>query len=231
MNKNFELIRNYSLFIDLSDEECKGLVQHSQLANFNKTSFIEEPHTISKNVYIVKKGLIKGGIFSDEGHELNSLRFTDNDIFGFFSLFDDNASDFFYQAIETSTVITIKSSYFSLLMKKNGEFGYKIFQLVGKTLALSVRKRVENVFYNNKNQIILFLFHLTNQQGKKIGKEILVKHKMTNQDMANFIGCSRQSVSQVINELKKEGIIYSSDRKSFLVRDLEQLKNKVKDSK
>ena len=72
-----------------------------------------------------------------------------------------------------------------------------------------------------------YLVQLVNIEGKKIGKEIFVKHKMTNQDMANFIGCTRQSVSKVLNELKKENIIYSGERSSFWVKDFNLLEDKI----
>ncbi|MCB0680661.1 MAG: winged helix-turn-helix domain-containing protein, partial [Saprospiraceae bacterium] len=60
------------------------------------------------------------------------------------------------------------------------------------------------------------------QRGRKVGFETLLKHCLTQQDIANITGTSRQTVTSVLNELKKENLIYFN-RRSILIRDLGRL--------
>ncbi|MEO1713645.1 MAG: helix-turn-helix domain-containing protein [Bacteroidota bacterium] len=51
---------------------------------------------------------------------------------------------------------------------------------------------------------------------------MLVKHCLTQQDIANITGTSRQTVTSVLNDLKKENLIYFN-RRSILIRDMAKL--------
>jgi CRP-like cAMP-binding protein len=51
---------------------------------------------------------------------------------------------------------------------------------------------------------------------------MLVKHSLTQQDIANFTGTSRQTVTYVLNDLKRQNQIYFK-RKSILIRDIASL--------
>ena len=71
-------------------------------------------------------------------------------------------------------------------------------------------------------RIIDFLKDNARNQGKQIGYEMLLKHSLTQQDIANFTGTSRQTVTSVLNDLKKSNLIYFK-RKSILIRDMAAL--------
>ena len=62
----------------------------------------------------------------------------------------------------------------------------------------------------------------TQQRGLKVGYETLVKHSPTHQDIANITCTSRQTVTLVLNDLKKSDLIYFN-RGKILVRDLARL--------
>ena len=52
---------------------------------------------------------------------------------------------------------------------------------------------------------------------------MLLKHSLTHQDIANITCTSRQTVTLVLNDLRKENLIYFN-RGRILVRDMENLK-------
>jgi CRP-like cAMP-binding protein len=51
---------------------------------------------------------------------------------------------------------------------------------------------------------------------------MLLKHQLTHQDIANITCTSRQTVTLVLNELKKSDLIYFN-RGKILVRDMASL--------
>ncbi len=79
------------------------------------------------------------------------------------------------------------------------------------------------VFDDARTRIIGFLHEQAAKNGMKFADETLIRHGFTHQDMANITGTSRQLVTIVLNELKKENLI-NFDRSSILIRDLDQLK-------
>ena len=78
------------------------------------------------------------------------------------------------------------------------------------------------IFKDARQRIIDFLKDTALQQGRKVGFEMTFKHCLTQQDIANITGTSRQTVTSVLNELRKENLIYFN-RRNFLIRNFEAL--------
>ena len=86
-----------------------------------------------------------------------------------------------------------------------------------------VEDRLESlIFKDARTRIIDFIKDSASKRGRQVGFETLIKHSLTQQDIANLTGTSRQTVTSVLNELKKLNLIYFT-RKSILVRDLAKL--------
>jgi CRP/FNR family cyclic AMP-dependent transcriptional regulator len=73
-----------------------------------------------------------------------------------------------------------------------------------------------------RERIIQFLKINAQSFGQAVGFEVLLKHDFTQQDIANFTGTSRQTVTTVMNDLKKRNQIFFK-RKSILIRDIKAL--------
>ena len=78
------------------------------------------------------------------------------------------------------------------------------------------------MFKDARERIIDFLKDSAKKQGKRVGFETLIRHCYTQQDIANITGTSRQTVTSVMNDLKKSNLIYFN-RRSILIRDMAKL--------
>ena len=66
----------------------------------------------------------------------------------------------------------------------------------------NIERRLESlIFKDARERIIDFMKEMAEKYGKKIGVEVLVKHDLTHQDMANLTATSRQTVTTVLNDL------------------------------
>ncbi|MFT5763438.1 MAG: CRP/FNR family cyclic AMP-dependent transcriptional regulator, partial [Saprospiraceae bacterium] len=78
------------------------------------------------------------------------------------------------------------------------------------------------IFKDARTRIIEFLKDSAEKRGRRVGYEMLLKHSLTQQDIANLTGTSRQTVTSVLNELRKSDLIYFN-RRSILIRDMAKL--------
>ena len=91
------------------------------------------------------------------------------------------------------------------------------------TLDDKAEERLESlIFKDARARIIDFLKDSANKRGRRVGYEMLLKHCLTQQDIANITGTSRQTVTSVLNDLRKENLIYFN-RRTILIRDMERL--------
>ena len=78
------------------------------------------------------------------------------------------------------------------------------------------------IFKDARTRIIEFIKDSATKRGRKIGYETLLKHCLTQQDIANLTGTSRQTVTSVLNDLRKSNLI-NFNRNSILIRDIAKL--------
>jgi CRP-like cAMP-binding protein len=73
-----------------------------------------------------------------------------------------------------------------------------------------------------RTRIVEFLKENADSRGRQVGLETMIKHSLTQQDIANLVGASRQTVAAILNELRKSNLIHFN-RNTILIRDLEKL--------
>lgn len=94
---------------------------------------------------------------------------------------------------------------------------------------LSVNQRIletklrDLLVYGKTGALASTLIRLCNTFGKNMEGGILIPLKLTNQELANFIGATRESVNRMLSRLKKEKILSIQSGRLF-IHDLERLR-------
>ena len=108
-------------------------------------------------------------------------------------------------------------------MRNHSQLNIFMMQLMGNRL-LKMERRLESlVFKDSRTRIIEFLHELAKDKGQRVGYETLVRGFLTHQEIANLTATSRQTVTTILNELRRENII-TFNRRRLLIRDLDKLK-------
>ena len=98
----------------------------------------------------------------------------------------------------------------------------QVIHMYGKRLMRAENKLESLIFKDARTRIVDFIKDSMHKYGKRIGYEWLLKHSLTHQDMANITCTSRQTVTLVLNDLRKSNLIYFN-RGRILVRDIDSL--------
>ena len=211
------------LFKGLNDDECVWLNERCAIRTFNKGDYVKRPGEPCSYVYVMKQGRVKGGINSDQGKEFISMILNPPDMFGLLSILPNANSDFFYQTLEESTIGFIKTEDMKRLLQRNAQLSYQVLSVMGQRLLEAESKNYGFVFTDIKGRLVNFLVYLARHTGQRIGDEILVRHNLTQQEMANIVGTTRQTVTTFFSELKTKNIIHVVDCRKFLIRGISLL--------
>ena len=105
------------------------------------------------------------------------------------------------------------------IVRKDPEVGVCLIKFLTTTIHHR-DKRIESFMSDDaKDRVIQFLHSYATEYGQQVGGELLIKHDLTQQDIANYTGTSRQTVTTVLSDLKRKNKIFLR-RKSILIRDL-----------
>lgn len=216
-------MRRLPLFKTLSDEEMAQLAPHAQIAQRAKNGLFFDVGDESENMYILEKGSVKIGAYAEDGREALKTICHPVSLFGELGLIGESRQREFARALVPDTrVITLSIAAFKRLMRANHSLTINVLDQIGARL-LDVERRMESIIFQDaRSRIIQFLKESASDRGSRIGYEWLLKHSLTQQDIANITGTSRQTVTSVLNELRKENLIHFN-RRSILIRDMAKL--------
>lgn len=216
-------LEKINLFKDLSDKEMTNLVDLTTVKTADKNQFIYFPKEPSKIMFFLKQGRIKIGRYSDDGKEIIKAILYPGEVFGEMGIVGEESRKDFAMAMDAETrMCTLNIEDFKIMMEENSALSLEITKNIGEKLR-NIERRLESlIFKDARERIIDFMRETSDKYGKVIGDEILVKHNLTHQDIANLTATSRQTVTTVLNDLKDKNLIYM-ERNRFLIRDITKL--------
>lgn len=211
------------LFANLSQQEIEQVAALAQLRRTSKFQFVFMPDEASEHIFILMKGRLKTGTFSADGREVIKEILQPYALFGDLALAGETKRSDFAQALyDEVEYFSLKISDLNHMMQHNQRFMFSCLQHMSIRLQ-RVEERLSNLILKDaRERIIDFLVDTAGREGKRVGYETLVKHRLTQQDIANLTGTSRQTVTSVLNDLRKSNLIYFN-RNSILIRDIGKL--------
>lgn len=216
-------LENFNLLKALSTIEKLKIAKKVKDSQVKKNEYIYFPEDPSSSIFFLKKGRVKIGTYSDDGKEIIKAILGPGEIFGELSLVGEGKRKDFAMALDNEvTLCALGMNEMEALMEENANLSLKVTKLIGFRLQRTERRLESLIFKDARSRIIDFIVDMSRENGKPIGKEILVKHFLTHQDIANLTATSRQTVTTILNELKESNLIHL-ERNQFLIRDIDRL--------
>jgi len=180
-------------------------------------------YTDKHYIYFIEQGSIKQYSLSKEGKEVIKNILYPQNLVGeeIFSKLDKRRD--FAKVIDPEVVLTrIHVEDLRGLTQRYWEVNEQFISLLTKKLKRTQQRVAGLIIDDARKRIIDFLKYNAMHKGRKVGMEMLIKHSMTQQDIANYTGTSRQTVTSILNDLRKTNKIYFK-RNSILIRDIASL--------
>ncbi len=209
-NARYWKLKQFDLINKLNKDEFDCIAQAVDHKYFKKGQdfLIKDRKRFLSNIYFIKEGAVKITCYLKNGDEVIKDLYNEGELLGILNLFEDDDYEDYITALEDTQVYILDVCYLKRLMDNNKSLNDYIFELINKRL-----KKIENSlsFLVNKNsteRIENFLFNYIQDFGKERDGFIYSKNVLSNKDIALITSTSRQTVNKVMNNLKKESIIF-----------------------
>mgnify|MGYP000049653535 CR=1 FL=1 len=218
-----KLLKKFTPFDTLSDDELSKLAESSKFIEAPKHNYLYKKDDDAGLIYFLVQGTIKVGNTTKDGREIIKSIQHPVSFFGESCLVNQSNRVTFVKALNADVAyFVINVEAIKDAMQHNFDFNIQVINMLGQKIK-HYETRLESLLMDDaRTRIISFIKELAIKSGVEIGYETLLKHNMTQQDIANFTGTSRQTVTSVLNDLKRSNQIYFK-RKSILIRDIESL--------
>ncbi len=220
----------------LSDTTLRNTSCFSE-ENFNKLQAIMYEYKVSAGSYLfwegdtadklyyIKKGQVKITKSNHEGKEFVLYIFQKGDFFGQLDPFQDSKQGLNASAIEECTMGVVQRSDLEVLLWQHGDLAIDFMKWMGLIHRLTQTKFRDLMLYGKSGALSSTLIRLANTYGEKQWDgSTRIKEKLTNQDLADYIGSARESVNRMLSELKEANVI-SMQNGHIMLENLNYLKD------
>ncbi|MCD4680900.1 MAG: Crp/Fnr family transcriptional regulator [Bacteroidales bacterium] len=198
----------------LDYDELKELEGNCFKTQFSKGDLIFKQDALSSNIIFIREGLVKIHIKGPEREQIIKIN-KGPTFLGIPTTFGDVINHYSATAITSVNVCFISTETFRRFIYSNGKFAYEILNDLCKCELHTYKYCVNHLQKQGPGRLAEALIYLANDIFDSNSFVI----PMTRHELGDLACCSRESVSRLLNELKKDNIIHLDGKKITILNE------------
>jgi len=215
-------LRQVSVFQNATDEDLRLFIQHSVERSIEEEEFFFFQGDPAVYFYVLLSGRAKLMQMNPTGQQVNLRTINEWQMFGALGAVRDNATyPASAQALEHSTALAIKSDYLREMLQTRPYLSFDLMKLMTSYIQEIQERYRELATEKVERRIAHALLRLLSQMGTKTVEGNIVL-TFTQQDLAEMSGTTIYTVSRVLSEWEKHGLV-ETGRERILIRKPHEL--------
>jgi CRP-like cAMP-binding protein len=201
MDEKQDLLSDVDLFRDLSERDMAELDRITTTTSVPRGRVFYQPEDVSEVLFMLKSGRVQLYRISPEGKKLVIATLGAGTLFGEMALLGQQMHNAFAEALDDCLILVIRRSDLERLILNKPEVGLRILETTGKRLRDAEKRLEDMAFKGIPARLASLLLRLAEERGSN---EIV---GLTHQDLAETVGTYRETATQVLNDMKSQGLI------------------------
>lgn len=223
MTHGIEVLQRVPIFRDLTNEELDRVWEITIQRSFKKRSTVFFEGEEKEAVFFIQNGLIKTYKTDENGNEHIVSFLKNGDMFPHVGFFNEQPYPATAEAIVNTTILAIPVRTFEQLMLDTPMIAIKVMRVLGNKI-LELQEKLQNLTGQDvQDRGLSFLLKLAENYGTEKDGSVHINVPMTNQEFANVIGTTRETVNRLINQLRKDGLI-ETERSGMIIKNYAEFK-------
>ena len=192
-----------------------AIAPHGVTRTFPARAILINEGDTTDSLYIVLSGRVKVYASSDDGREVVLTEYGPGEYFGELAI-DGEKRSASVKAIAPCTCRVVQASEMRQFMVDYPDFAWHLTRKLGhmvRRLTAQVSSLALQDVYGRMVRVLV-------EMSDAVGDERVLRHKLTQQDLADRIGASREMVNRVMKELQAGGYIGQRDGRMVIQRKL-----------
>jgi len=206
------------LFEGLTDEHAELLMERSRVRTYAANTIVVSEGDEGNSLFVVQSGALKAFLTDNAGREVTLSLLDPGDYFGELALLDEAPRSASVAAVTKSEVLQIPRSAFLALI----EVHPACMQMVVRNLVGRIRTLTESV----RSLALVDVFGRISRVFNSLAVEkegvMQIDRRLTQQDLANMVGASREMVNRILRDLVSGGYVELEQHRIIICRKLPQ---------
>ena len=208
------MLRAIPLFNALSDEDMKLVNEIAVEKRVPKNTVVMSERELGDSLYAIVAGRVKVFIGDEEGREIILKILGPGEFFGEMSLIDKQPRSASVATLDNSVFKVLSHDAFEMALDRAPRIAISVMQALAKRLRDADRKISTLALMDVYGRVAHTLLELA----VKIDGKLMVGEKLSQQDIANMVGASREMVNRILKDLSERGYI-SVESKSITIHN------------
>jgi CRP/FNR family transcriptional regulator, cyclic AMP receptor protein len=217
-----EVVRRAPLFTALDEAAAVSLRASMDTVKITKGSILFKEGDDGEHLYVIIDGKLKLGTSSGDGRENLLSILGPGEMFGELSLFDPGPRTSTATAVTDAKLLSLSHEKVIPWLKQNPEVSLQLLTRLSQRLRRTNEAVGDLVFSDVPGRVAKALIDLGDRFGKITAEGLLVNHDLTQEELAQLVGASRETVNKALADFAGRGWL-KLDGRSVLITDVERL--------
>jgi CRP/FNR family cyclic AMP-dependent transcriptional regulator len=217
-----EVLARAGMFQGLDRSAVSGLTRQLHLLDFPCGHTVFAEGEAGDRLYIIISGKVKIGRRSADGHDNLLSIMGPSDMFGELPMFDPGPRTSRATTITEVRAVSMDRDAFRAWIADRPEIAAQLLRLLARRLRRTNNNLADLIFTDVPGRVAKQLLHLAHRFGTQEDGAMRVTHDLTQEEIAQLVGASRESVNKAFADFAHRGWI-RLDGKSVLISDSERL--------
>jgi CRP/FNR family cyclic AMP-dependent transcriptional regulator len=226
LEENVALLGAVPVFETLAGDDLRRVAQVAVPRRFSPHQVIFREGDNSDTCYVVRSGHARAVRENADGRTITLAHFGPGDIFGELAMFDDERRSATVETLDAVESVAVAGSDMRRLLREHPDIAAKLVIALGRRLREANERLTRQSFQTVQSRVAVVLGQLVDQARAEGAGDGDVLVRITQADIAQLAGSSRESASRFLAVLERAGVI-TQGRGRLTVHDPEALNRYV----
>ena len=222
-----EILSRAGIFQGVDPVAVTNLIQDLETVRYPRGTTIFEEGEPGDRLYIITVGKVKLARHAPDGRENLLTVMGPSDMFGELSIFDPGPRTSSAVCVTEVQAATMNSGMLHRWIREHPEISEQLLRVLARRLRRTNASLSDLIFTDVPGRVAKTLLQLANRFGSQEGSALRVNHDLTQEEIAQLVGASRETVNKALATFAHRGWI-RLEGKSVLISDTEHLAKRAR---
>src|ERR1700761_432623 len=222
-----EVLRKAGLFQGVDPEASEALASQFEIFDAARGTTLFHEGEPGDSLYIVLAGKVKLGRRSSDGRENLVAVMGPSDQFGELSIFDPGPRTSTAVVVTDARIARLPKSALQKWVQERPQIAMQLLRVVARRLRRTNTMLADLIFVDVPGRVAKQLLQLAQRFGSVEGGQLRVTHDLTQEELAQLVGASRETVNKALADFAARGWL-RLEGKSVGILDRERLSRRAR---
>ena len=217
-----EALRKAGLFQGVEPEDVEALSGEFEIFDAPRGQILFTEGEPGDSLYIVLSGKVKLGRRASDGRENLVAVMGPSDQFGELSLFDPGPRTATAVVVTDGRIARLPKAALQKWVQERPQIAVQLLRVVARRLRRTNTMLADLIFVDVPGRVAKQLLQLAQRFGSVDGGQLRVTHDLTQEELAQLVGASRETVNKALADFAARGWL-RLEGKSVVILDRERL--------